>query len=98
VNSSTILGPVGGASSPIEGVSNTAIVPEGRPDQTSAAQGDQSDQSDQGDSSDAEDKNGKVDPSLRLINTTAISLDHDIDEPVTSSGDVVIGDTPGGGN
>ena len=97
MNSSTILGPVGGAGSPIEGVSNTSIVPEGSA-QASADQGDQSDQSDQGDSSDAKDKNGKVDPSLRLINTTAISLDHDIDEPVTSGGDVVIGATPGGGN
>jgi hypothetical protein len=75
-----------------------ATIPEGSPDQVSADQGDQSDQSDQGDSSDAKGKDGKVDPSLRLINTTPIGVDHDIDEPVTSGGDVVIGDTPGGGN
>ena len=61
-----------------------------------AAQGDQSDQSDQGDSSDDKGDNGKVDPSLRLINTTPISLDQSIDEPVTSGGDVVIGDIPDG--
>ena len=51
-----------------------------------------------GDSSDAKDDKGKVDPSLRLINTTPIRLDQNIDEPVTSGGDVVIGETPGGGN
>jgi hypothetical protein len=61
-------------------------------------QGDQSDQSDQGDSSSNKGANGKVDPSLRLINTTPIHIDHSIDEPVTSGGDVVIGDTPGGEN
>ena len=32
-----------------------------------------------------------VDPQLRLINTTPINLDHTIDEPVTSGGDLVIG-------
>ena len=42
--------------------------------------------------------NGKVDPSLRLINTAPLSAGQDIDEPVTSGGDVVIGDTPGGAN
>jgi hypothetical protein len=42
------------------------------------------DQDDNGDGSNA-------DPSLRLINTTPINLDHQIDDPVTSGGDVVIG-------
>ncbi len=33
----------------------------------------------------------RIDPSLRLINTTPINLDHTINDPVTSGGDVVIG-------
>ena len=80
------------------GVTNPAAVADLSPDQPTADQGDQSDQSDQGDSSDAKGANGKVNPSLRLINATPISLDHEIDQPVTSGGDVVIGQTPGGGN
>ena len=68
------------------------------PEQVANDQGDQGDQSDQGDSSDNKDDNGKVDPSLRLINTTPIRLDQSIDEPVTSGGDVVIGDIPSGEN
>jgi filamentous hemagglutinin family protein len=36
----------------------------------------------------------RVDPSLRLINTTPINLDHTISEPVTSGGDVVVGGGP----
>ena len=39
-----------------------------------------------------------VDPNLRLINTTPINLDQQIDDPVTSGGDIVIGDLPGGSN
>jgi hypothetical protein len=39
--------------------------------------------------------NGKIDPSLRLINTAPINVDQSIDEPVTSGGDAVIGATPG---
>ena len=68
------------------------------PEQVASDQGDQSDQSDQGDSSDDKGADGKVDPLLRLINTTPIRLDQNIDEPVTSGGDVVIGDIPGGEN
>ena len=65
-------------------------------EQVASDQGDQGDESDQGDSSDDKGDNGKVDPSLRLINTTPIHLDQNIDEAVTSGGDVVIGDIPGG--
>ena len=32
-----------------------------------------------------------VDPSMRLINTTPINLDHTINDPVTSGGDVIVG-------
>jgi len=42
--------------------------------------------------------NGKIDPSLRLINTAPISVDQSIDEPVTSGGDVVVGDAPNPSN
>ena len=68
------------------------------PGQVASDQAERGDQSDQGDSSDDKDDNGKVDPSLRLINTTPLRLDKNIDEPVTSGGDVVIGDIPGGEN
>jgi hypothetical protein len=78
---------MGGVTNPVE-----------NPEQVASDQGDQGDQSDQGDSSDDKGDNGKVDPSLRLINTTPIRLDRSIDEPVTSGGDVVIGDIPGGEN
>jgi hypothetical protein len=93
VDSGTILGPVGGETSPIGGVTNPVDVAEQQ-----GAEQSESDQSDQGDSSDDKGDNGKVDPSLRLINTAPVSLDQSIDEPVTSGGDVVIGETPGGGN
>jgi hypothetical protein len=78
---------MGGVTNPVE-----------NPEQVASDQGDQGDQSDQGDGSDDKGDNGKVDPSLRLINTTPIRLDQNIDEPVTSGGDVVIGDIPGGEN
>jgi hypothetical protein len=42
--------------------------------------------------------NGKIDPSLRLINTAPISVDQSIDEPVTSGGDAVVGDAPNPSN
>jgi hypothetical protein len=32
-----------------------------------------------------------IDPSLRLINTTPINLDHTINDPVTSGGDTIVG-------
>jgi hypothetical protein len=78
---------MGGVTNPVED-----------PVQIAGEQGDDGDQSDQGDSSDDKGDNGKVDPSLRLINTTPIRLDKNIDEPVTSGGDVVIGDIPSGEN
>jgi hypothetical protein len=78
-------------------VTSPTEIPEPAPDQSNSGQGDQSDQSDQGDDSEGKGSNGKVDPSLRLINTTPVLLDQSIDEPVTSGGDVVIGETPGGG-
>jgi len=40
------------------------------------------------------DDDARVDPSLRLINTTPINLDHTINDPVTSGGDVVVGGGP----
>jgi hypothetical protein len=43
------------------------------------------------DQGDEGDDGSSVDPSLHLINTTPINLDHQIDDPVTSGGDVVIG-------
>jgi filamentous hemagglutinin family protein len=43
------------------------------------------------DKGDEGDDGSSVDPSLRLINTTPINLDHQIDDPITSGGDVVIG-------
>lgn len=36
----------------------------------------------------------RIDPALRLINTTPINTDHTINEPVTSGGDVVVGGGP----
>ena len=44
------------------------------------------------------DDGSNVDPSLRLINTTPVTLDHQIDEPVTSGGDIVIGGGPNSPN
>jgi filamentous hemagglutinin family protein len=43
------------------------------------------------DEGDEGDDGSKADPNLRLINTTPINLDHQIDDPVTSGGDVVVG-------
>ena len=60
-------------------------------DQTNSPDDEKKKDKDQGDESD--DGSG-VDPSLRLINTTPINLNHPIDEPVTSGGDVVIGGGP----
>jgi hypothetical protein len=80
----------------VGGITNPIDLPQQIADELSG-DGDQGD-SDQGDSSDDKGDKGKVDPSLRLINATPISLDQSIDEPVTSGGDVVIGDIPGGGN
>jgi hypothetical protein len=50
-------------------------------------EGDKNDDDDEGDNEDG----SKVDPSMRLINTTPINLQQQIDDPVTSGGDVVIG-------
>lgn len=40
---------------------------------------------------DQSEGDARVDPSLRLINTTPINLDHTISDPVTSGGDVIAG-------
>ena len=58
---------------------------------------------DSDDQSSDEDKNKDksdedVDTSFKLINTSPVNQDETIDEPITSGGDVVIGDGPGGGN
>ena len=37
------------------------------------------------------DDGSSVDPSMRLINTTPVNLQHEVDDPVTSGGDVVVG-------
>ncbi len=60
----------------------------------SSDDGDNDDDKDKGDDSD--DGSG-ADPALKLINTLPVNLDHHIDDPVTSGGDVVIGGGPGGG-
>jgi hypothetical protein len=43
------------------------------------------------DDSDESEDGSKADPSMRLINTTPINLEQQIDDPVTSGGDVVVG-------
>ena len=48
------------------------------------------DEQDEGDNEDG----SKVDPSMRLINTTPINLEQQIDDPVTSGGDIVVGYSP----
>lgn len=48
------------------------------------------DEQDEGDNEDA----SKVDPSMRLINTTPINIEQQIDDPVTSGGDIVVGYAP----
>ena len=45
------------------------------------------DEQDEGDNEDG----SKVDPSMRLINTTPINIEQQIDDPVTSGGDIVVG-------
>ena len=46
---------------------------------------------DDDDDSDESEDGSKADPSMRLINTTPINLEQQIDDPVTSGGDVVVG-------
>ena len=48
------------------------------------------DEQDEGDNEDG----SKVDPSMRLINTTPINIEQQIDDPVTSGGDIVVGYAP----
>jgi hypothetical protein len=48
------------------------------------------DEQDEGDNEDG----SKVDPSMRLINTTPINIEQQIDDPVTSGGDIVVGYSP----
>ncbi|WP_344698926.1 hypothetical protein [Sphingomonas limnosediminicola] len=55
--------------------------------------GDDNDSDDDQSDADSEDASS-ADPSLKLINTAPVNLDHQIDDPVTSGGDVVVG---GGG-
>jgi hypothetical protein len=58
-------------------------------DETAAGETDngKNDDDEEGDDS---DDGSKVDPSMRLINTTPINLNQEIDDPVTSGGDVVV--------
>ena len=58
---------------------------------------DDGDNDDDKDKADDSDDGSGADPALKLINTLPVNLDHHIDDPVTSGGDVVIGGGPGGG-
>ena len=56
------------------------------------AAGNQPEQSADGDDEDdSKDDGSNIDPSMRLINTTPVNLQRQIDDPVTSGGDVVVG-------
>ncbi len=72
---------------PVFGVDMASIL--GPLDQGTSDDGTTSDEDDD-DSDDSED-GSKADPSMRLINTTPINLEQQIDDPVTSGGDVVVG-------
>jgi hypothetical protein len=76
-----------GEQAPPPGIDMASIL--GPLDQTNSPD-DQDKQQDEEDADESDD-GSSVDPSLRLINTTPINLDQQIDDPVTSGGDVVVG-------
>jgi filamentous hemagglutinin family protein len=69
-------------------------------DSSSVLGGVSSDDNDKDDDADSDDTSdaSAADPALKLINTTPVNIGHQIDDPVTSGGDVVIGGGPGGLN
>ena len=82
VNGGDILGATGGSNGPLD----LGSAPDG------GTEADDSSDDDDSDDNDSESKKTTVDAGFNLINSSPVDVDLQVDDPVTSGSDAVIGD------